>query len=699
MSDVLLAYGLYDTHIEANAPYDTISILEIEEMLKNPQSVGKNEAKFIIPSTYHEFDGRVHAVQSEHGHYVMLAGDIDVGSPALDEVKRAIASVYGNVLCYIYSSRRASEIVRKWRYLVPLREPLSGDMYSFVQRAAFDAMAEQGIQCDRKLECTGQPVFLPNKAKGGFYKSEIVTAEVFDLKQSNLYQRALVLREEEVRAVEKAKQQAAAKIANRQLASHKSDSPIDTFNKKNAIANLLEGYGYRRKGESSSWQSPQQQSGSFATRDFGDYWVSLSGSDSAAGLGAPCTSGCYGDAFDLFCFYEYGNDRDAALNALRLDKPVCCDYSDTDFDDETNKDASDGLVGELTPLDRLLAITSTANRDEIKRLVTNTDFAIKDIAPGGSMSVWYGKPNAGKTLVMLALVRREINDGRLRPDNVFYINEDDSLEGYDQKADLAQDWGINQLSSTFAPAESPIKGPVDLVKTLRAMADHKQCEGKLFIFDTLKKFCDLMHKDRTKEFFTVLRRITANGGTVILLGHANKHLDADGNVVFEGVQDVANDIDIMYAFQAATDRTESRQQVVISNVKDRGRVMMKFAVEYTKSEFHTYEEMLASVHFVDEAGADHALAKAKVREAIERRKDEWLFIKDRIGHANLNTSRQELLSALDDKSLNKNGLTEKVLRTSLSQFVKVGLLTQTYDRMSNNAAVFRVSTKWVSEFC
>jgi hypothetical protein len=57
----------------------------------------------------------------------------------------------------------------------------------------------------------------------------------------------------------------------------------------------------------------------------GGKWVSLSGSDAAAGVGAQCSSGCYGDAFDLFVHYDHGGDRKAAWRAActeqRRDRP------------------------------------------------------------------------------------------------------------------------------------------------------------------------------------------------------------------------------------------------------------------------------------------------------------------------------------------------------------------------------------------
>ena len=48
---------------------------------------------------------------------------------------------------------------------------------------------------------------------------------------------------------------------------------------------MLALYGYEHGG-GDDWQSPFQTSGSFATRDCGDHWTSLSGSDATEEIGA-----------------------------------------------------------------------------------------------------------------------------------------------------------------------------------------------------------------------------------------------------------------------------------------------------------------------------------------------------------------------------------------------------------------------------
>ena len=77
----------------------------------------------------------------------------------------------------------------------------------------------------------------------------------------------------------------------------------------------------------------------------------------------------------------------------------------------------------------------------------------------------------------------------------------------------------------------------------------ERLDDAVFILDTLKKFIDMLDKKSVKPFFCLLRQLTALGATIILLGHANKHRDNNGNLVFEGVGDVLSDTDAMLIFE------------------------------------------------------------------------------------------------------------------------------------------------------
>jgi hypothetical protein len=95
---------------------------------------------------------------------------------------------------------------------------------------------------------------------------------------------------------------------------------IDAYNDSHELPDLFAEHGYQRHGGGrwkSRYQSPNSQA---ATAIFpsADGWYSWSESDAAAGLGHDNgDGGRFGDAFALFCHYEFGNNFRAAINALR----------------------------------------------------------------------------------------------------------------------------------------------------------------------------------------------------------------------------------------------------------------------------------------------------------------------------------------------------------------------------------------------
>jgi hypothetical protein len=117
-----------------------------------------------------------------------------------------------------------------------------------------------------------------------------------------------------------------AAVSRRPVASASGSSPIEKFNAAHRIEDLMLKYGYEAASNGHGWQSPLQQSGSFATRIFcnddgTEHWVSLSQSDAEAGLGRLSASGArFGDAFDMYVFYEHNGHSNAALLACEAEE-------------------------------------------------------------------------------------------------------------------------------------------------------------------------------------------------------------------------------------------------------------------------------------------------------------------------------------------------------------------------------------------
>ena len=334
MSDVrfLTAPGSFFTLIDKPGEYyPGISWTDIVKLVRTPQAKEKRDADFFIPSTYRAHDGRAHEAQRERGAYRALALDIDRGNPSLDDVQEAVQAVCGDAGVLIYSSSGATPENRKWRAVVPLAGVLTGAEYEDVQASFFDLLHAHGVHPDGALARCGQPIYLPNVPLDKrnpdltpvFYEHRVLRGKPLRLDAGSPIMQELTRKAEQRRlAAEQAERSRAERErqrAERRLKFPDDISPVDAFNEAHSIEDLMLRYQYTRQGSSAHFRSRYQTSPSFATENFGTHWVSLSGSDAAAGLGRPKAIGehsyCWGDAFDLFCHYEHAGDFDSAVRA------------------------------------------------------------------------------------------------------------------------------------------------------------------------------------------------------------------------------------------------------------------------------------------------------------------------------------------------------------------------------------------------
>jgi RecA-family ATPase len=338
MSDIrfLTAPGSFHTLIDKpGQSYPGISWADIARMVSTPQAKEKIDADFFIPSTYREHDGRSHEAQRERGAFRMLALDIDRGNPSLDDVLAAVEAVCGPVSMLAYSSSGATPENRKWRVLIPLAGVLSGADYELAQTALFDLLHANGIHPDGALARCGQPIYLPNVPLGKrnpdltpiFYQHCIVRGGMLRLDADSAIRQEIDRRLEQYRLAAEQADRARAE-RERQRAERRQKfpdqvSPVDAFNADHSIEDLFARYQYERRGSSQHYRSRYQTSPSFATQNFVTHWVSLSGSDAAAGVGKSKSLGensyCWGDAFDLFVHYEHDGDFDKAVRAYGLE--------------------------------------------------------------------------------------------------------------------------------------------------------------------------------------------------------------------------------------------------------------------------------------------------------------------------------------------------------------------------------------------
>ena len=324
----LLIFGSYDSRKGKETGYQTITLGEIFQ--RNPTALIKERAAAIIPSSYTEADAREHKKQKEYGSFVAIVGDIDSGDHSIEEIDRLLVRFFGESASLIYSTSSSAPDNRKWRFIIPLEEPLRFQEWRNLMEALYKFAESNGVTLDKALLRPGQLCYLPNVAperrerglptgKPLFYETYMrdgVGVTPTSGKAPEWIEKCRLERE----AADALK--ASVKLSIRPSKA----SNIEEFNRANPLADVLLSCDYTQSPHNDDdWQSPHQTSGSYATRVFRDEdgterWVSLSESDAKAGLGAEAAAGCrYGDAFDLYVHFQHKGDFSAALRTLTPD--------------------------------------------------------------------------------------------------------------------------------------------------------------------------------------------------------------------------------------------------------------------------------------------------------------------------------------------------------------------------------------------
>ncbi len=180
-----------------------------------------------------------------------------------------------------------------------------GETYILLQKILNDRIEKAGIIPDRKTEAAGQICYLPNR--GELYQYHIEPGNPCEWQTT--FHDDLAAERERIKAAEIAL--AARREQSRQRAVQRMESgtmsPIDAYNAAYSVEDCLLAYGYKQCGKN-RYLSPLSQSGSPGVSIKDGKWISSHESDRE-------TVGVFGDAFDLFTYYEHSGDRTAALKA------------------------------------------------------------------------------------------------------------------------------------------------------------------------------------------------------------------------------------------------------------------------------------------------------------------------------------------------------------------------------------------------
>lgn len=219
----------------------------------------------------------------------------------------------------------------------------------------------------------------------------------------------------------------------------------------------------------------------------------------------------------------------------------------------------------------------------------------------------------GKTTFIFFYVVPKLADMGL---TVWYIDADSPASDHKIMKDTADRHSFKLVNPDVNPG-TDMNG---LLKAIREIADASaDLTGWVFVIDTLKKVADLMSKGSVKDFYQLARKLCNLGATVILLGHANKFRDKEGNLVFEGTGDVRSDTDELIFLERKPNSGGGIDVTTISDHDKGGKVrgiFNPFSFNISESrEITFYENAIPTIDFTatstPKATDDEIIAAAK----------------------------------------------------------------------------------------
>lgn len=319
-----LLHGSRDTRRHDGRDYDTTDFSDIKKRCANPAAVEKQDAPAFIPSSYIGHLARSHEEQRQRGQFHAMVIDIDTGAHQIDFVQACVQRIIGDKTVIIYSSSSATVDNPKWRGVIPIRYPIAGADYKDVQEALFDLLGEQGLQADRAMARTGQPVYLPNvppsrRDENGeplFYQYSISGSSGLQCLPDAIVARAASNKAQRLEAERVAKQAALERAEKNRKLREASGGPsvIETFLAEHDLTTIVLEHGWLPRG--GDWFAfPFSQSKGRSVLLMDQRAVSFTSSD-AGRIGKITDNGwtTY-DAWDVYVACVHGNNLKMALRA------------------------------------------------------------------------------------------------------------------------------------------------------------------------------------------------------------------------------------------------------------------------------------------------------------------------------------------------------------------------------------------------
>ncbi len=164
----------------------------------------------------------------------------------------------------------------------------------------------------------------------------------------------------------------------------------------------------------------------------------------------------------------------------------------------------------------------------------SVEFLIPDFLPKKLITLIYADGGMGKSWLALSIAK--LLAGRMK---VIYLDFDNPLSVLKERGVQNKLIGLNNLYY-IQRGKSTMTAP-EMLDALEQKAQGREYEDTLFIFDSLRNFCDVENSKSAMSTMDQIMNLREAGGTVIILSHANK----DGRN-YQGSNNIRNSIDNMY---------------------------------------------------------------------------------------------------------------------------------------------------------
>ena len=656
----VLISGAYETRKDRKIGYETITLSEIFD--QQPLALQKLLAQAIIPSIYAESDAREHKKQKEDGWFVAIVGDIDKGNHPANKIDELLVQFFGESASLIYSTSSASPENRKWRFILPLELSLGFKDRHSLMDALYAFMEANGVTMDWALLRPGQLCYLPNvspeRRVGGLptgkplfyetYTRDGVGVTLTSGKAPEWIEKRRL--EREAANALKESMRSAARAASR----ISKPSIIEQFNRANPLADILTACDYTQSPyRDDDWQSPHQKSGSYATRIYQEengkeYWISLSGSDAEAGIGAKSASGVqYGDSFDIFRHFKYKGDIKAALQSLPPPLPDANRY-------------------------RLISANDLAFLPPIK-------WRVKGILPAEGLVAIYGQPGCGKSFMvldLLACVGRGIAwfGHKTTKCPVTFVALEGEV-GVSQRIRAYQNYhGQLPITVRFMTQQFNFLTPQDVADLAAAI---RACGGDngIICIDTLNRASSGSDENDSKDMGRIIEAAKnlqeLVGGLIILIHHSGKNSD-------RGLRGHSS---LLAALDTAIEvvKNDKQRSWKLTKSKDsRDDLAGAFHLEVVNLGEDDDGETISSCVVVAEEGVAPILKPLKpsvqnaMRAYISAANTQGLWLKNSFRGLHSDAWRDEYNRTSTNSNKESN---RKALQRSRDELVKLGLLT------------------------